>query len=154
MHRHYYQNPYHLEHKKYRTTFGLLVRSKTEMMIAELLHAAGIPFHYDEEVVLFDAEGKEYVFYVDFIIVTPSGKRLYWEHLGLLEQKAYREKNFNKIKVFFDNGIFLGDNLIITMESERYGLCIESIDRVIRGQVLLHFQEDVSYHYQNSNQKW
>lgn len=109
---------------------------------------------YNEEVVLFDKEGTEHVFYVDFIIMTPSGKYLYWEHLGLLDQKVYREKNFEKIKVFFDNGIFLGDNLIITMESERQGLHIEDINRVIRGQVLLHFEESVSYNHQKNNQKW
>ena len=139
--RHYIQNPYHREHKKYMTSFGLLVRSKTEMIIAELLQAAGIPFHYDEEVVLFDAEGNEHVFYVDFVIMTPSGKRLYWEHFGLFDQETYREKSFRKIKVFYDNGIVLSENLIITMEAEQNGLSIPSIERVIKGQVLPYFED-------------
>lgn len=140
LHRHYMQNPYHREHKKYMTSFGLFVRSKTELIIAELLHGAGIPFHYDEEVILFDAEGNEHVFYVDFIIMTPSGKRLYWEHFGLFDQVSYREQSFQKIKVFYDNGILLSENLIITMESERHGLSIPSIERVIKGQVLPYFE--------------
>lgn len=141
MKRHYKKNPYHLEHKKYRTSFGLLVRSKTEVIIAELLHIKGIPFHYDKEVVLFDTEGNEHVFYVDFVIMTPSGKYLYWEHMGMFDLETYRDKNLRKLKVFFDNGILLSENLIITMESNKSGLSIDSIMRVIRGQILPHFEE-------------
>ena len=141
MNRYYRRNPYHLEHKKYKTSFGLLVRSKSEVMIAELLHAAGIPFHYDEEVFLIDADGQEHVFYVDFVIMTPSGKLLYWEHMGLFDQEKYRKQSFKKMKAFFDNGIILSENLIITMDSEKYGLSIPTIERVIREQILPHFEE-------------
>ncbi len=141
MHSHYRANPYHLENRIYQTSFGLSVRSKSEILIAELLHAAHIPFHYDEEVVLQDSQGKWHTFYVDFIILTPQGKKLYWEHFGLFHDEDYRKKSFVKIGVFFDNDIVPADTLIITMDTPQKGLDTMTVSRTIKGQILPYFGE-------------
>lgn len=141
MNRYYKMNPYHLEHKIYQTTFGMMVRSRAEVLIAELLHAAQIPFHYDEEIILIDASGDVYTFYVDFVIMTPSGRKIYWEHMGLFTNEEYRKKNFEKIRVFYENGIILSENFIITMDAADGSLSALTIDRIIKGQILPHFVE-------------
>lgn len=48
----YRQNPMNPEGKKHFTTFGEAMRSKSECIIAENLHESGVPFHYEEELVL------------------------------------------------------------------------------------------------------
>jgi len=63
---HYSVNTSYPEHKIYQTSFGLMVRSKSEVLIAELLHAFNIPFHYDEEITLRDSAGNIHIFSVDF----------------------------------------------------------------------------------------
>ena len=56
------------------------MRSKSEVIIANLLHAKGINYHY-EEPLEFDGITN----YPDFTIEDGStGKTYYWEHLGML----------------------------------------------------------------------
>ncbi len=43
-------------------------------------------------------------------------KTLYWEHLGLLSEYDYAQKNFSKINDY-EEGIMLGKDLIIIMET-------------------------------------
>lgn len=136
----YTVNNSYLEHKIFETSFGLKVRSKSEVLIAELLHALGIPFHYDEEVTFRDSAGNWHTFSVDFIIMTPSGEKIYWEHMGLFHQESYRIKNFTKMRVLYDNEIMLMNNFIITMESKRHPLNAPTVDRIIRGQILPFFE--------------
>ena len=139
MNQHYPVNCSFLEHKIYETSFGLKVRSKSEVLIAELLHAFEIPFHYDEEVAFRDSFGSLHSFSVDFIIMTPSGEKIYWEHMGLFHKEDYRNRNLIKLRVLYDNEIMLSNNLIITMESKQSPLNASAIDRIIRGQILPFF---------------
>ena len=68
----YRKNPYHEENLRYETSFGLRVRSKSELIIAELLHKYGIPFRYDAKVRVRGKGGYWKTYYVDFLIMTPS----------------------------------------------------------------------------------
>lgn len=129
-----------LEHKIYETSFGLKVRSKSEALIAELLYFFQIPFHYDEEVAFRDSSGNWHTFSIDFIIMTPSGEKIYWEHMGRFFDENYRIRNNTKIRVLYDNEIMLSNNLIITMESKEHPLNASTIDRIIRNQLLPFFE--------------
>lgn len=135
----YHQNPFYKEYKVFQTSFGLMVRSKAEVMIAELLHGLGIPFQYDVEVLLQDEEGYTVSYYMDFVILTPTGKKIYWEHMGKFYEERYRNHNLKKICLYYDNGILLGDNFIITMESKKGGLSGKKILELIEGQILPYF---------------
>ena len=135
----YRQNPFYKEYKVFQTSFGLMVRSKAEVMIAELLHGLGIPFQYDVEVLLQDTEGYTVSYYMDFVILTPTGKKIYWEHMGKFYEEGYREHNLKKICLYYDNGIILGNNFIITMESKKGGLSGKRILELIEGQILPYF---------------
>jgi ATP-dependent exoDNAse (exonuclease V) alpha subunit len=83
------------------TSDGRAVRSMSELVIAEALIAAGQDFSYERRLEL----GGE-VRYPDFTIDDEiSGRTIYWEHLGMLEKKGYREKWKKKLAWYIKNGV-------------------------------------------------
>jgi ATP-dependent DNA helicase RecQ len=70
----------------YQTLSGHMVRSKSEVIIANILFERKIPFEYEAELLV---DGEQ--FSPDFTIKW-KGKTYYWEHLGLLEQEQYKSE--------------------------------------------------------------
>lgn len=109
----------------YRTEHGELVRSKSEWIIADKLHAAGIDYQYEQPLQLAGIER-----FPDFTIVDDdSGATWYWEHNGMLSNKEYRERWERKLAAYRKQGILplsegRGENgtLLITEEKEGTGL--------------------------------
>lgn len=122
----------------YRTQNGEIVRSKSELIIADKLKAAGVPYYYEAEVVLGDDEtGRFYSWYPDFQALNlRTGKRYFWEHFGLLDQREYLNSSLSKLEMYADNGIFIGKNLIITHETSEHNLNTEYIDKLIKEYLL------------------
>ena len=138
----YRKNPYHPENLTHRTSFGMTVRSKSEVLIAELLHKAEIPFRYECELSIRGRDGRYHRYYPDFTILTPQGQLIYWEHLGRLDNENYAKANFTRLLDFYDNHIVAPDNLILTMDGPDGTIDIAAIDRIIKGQLLPLFQRD------------
>lgn len=136
----YRKNPYHPEELRHTTSFGLKVRSKSEMMIAELLHGLKIPFHYDAAIRIVDTNHNEKFKYVDFLIKLPHGGFIVWEHMGMFVKETYREDQFKKLTEYFFNNIYMGKNLIITMDGPNGEFDNLEVERIIKGQILPHFQ--------------
>lgn len=135
-----HQNTYRKEDLIHKTSFGMLCRSKSEAMIADLLYQAGIPFLYESRLILYDEWGEKKVYYPDFTIELPDGSVIYWEHFGRMDLPDYRQKNFKRIATYHYNGIFPPDNLIITMESPKGGINVSAILHIIEHQILPLFQ--------------
>lgn len=135
-----HQNPYRQEDLIHKTSFGMVCRSKSEAMIADLLYKAGIPFRYEARLVLYDEWGEKHVYYPDFTIELPDGSVMYWEHFGRMDLPDYRQKNFKRLANYHYNGIYPPNNLIITMESHKGGIDVSAILRVINHQILPFFQ--------------
>lgn len=66
---------------------GDMLRSKSEVIIANMLHERQIPFRYEQP--LFAGDGTLRL--PDFT-VTWQGKTFYWEHLGLLDMTEYAKE--------------------------------------------------------------
>lgn len=96
----------------HRTARGELVRSKSEVIIANALYYHNLDYIYEPELVL---EGK--IKRPDFKIVDDdSGEEWYWEHCGMMDAPKYR-KNWEEKKAFYrKNGIEEGKNLIVTYD--------------------------------------
>ena len=77
----YEKNPFHPEQLIYQTKSGILVRSKSERMIADFLSEHGIPFRYEAKLLI---DGKAY--YPDFMILCEDDTLILWEHFGLMSQ--------------------------------------------------------------------
>jgi exodeoxyribonuclease V alpha subunit len=73
---HYY--PSHLIH---RTSKGVLVRSKSEVIIAEILSRLGARYEYEQRLMSRD---DRHDFRLPDFTVSFEGDTFYWEHLGML----------------------------------------------------------------------
>ncbi len=105
-----------------------MYRSKSEVMIAMQLDNYGLNFKYEPEITL----GYRNV-YPDFVILAPgSGKIVYWEHAGMIDNVEYAENLGNKLREYSKQGINVGQNLIITTESEDYPLSVLYVEKLIR----------------------
>ncbi len=110
-----------------KTKRGEPVRSKSELIIANKLYDAGLPYHYE---TIFRTE--QFIASPDFFILNPrTRKEFYWEHFGLMSKQDYIEDSLYKIEGYAENGIIQGENLIITYESAEHQLNTEYVDQLI-----------------------
>jgi exodeoxyribonuclease V alpha subunit len=75
---------------------GDMLRSKSEVIIANLLHEREIPFSYEQP--LFAPDGTLRL--PDFTVAS-RGRTFYWEHLGLLDQGRYADE-WERKKAWYD----------------------------------------------------
>lgn len=85
--------------RKHVASDGTLVRSKSEMIIANLLHAKDLPYEYEAALTRGSETRRP-----DFTIRTPT-RTYYWEHLGMLGDAAYAQKWAKKEAWYKANGI-------------------------------------------------
>jgi exodeoxyribonuclease V alpha subunit len=93
----------------HHTLAQVAVRSKSEVIIANMLHERDIPFRYEQP--LYAADGS---FYLPDFTVTWRGKDFYWEHVGMLHRDDYRA-HWEKKRAWYERN-FPGC-LIMTEES-------------------------------------
>lgn len=104
----------------YETNNGELVRSKSEKILADLFHQYGIVYGYEPEVILYNGQKA----FPDFVLLNiRERKTYYWEHFGLASDASYSEKNLEKLAKYEKSKIVLGDNLILSTESN--GVCLD-----------------------------
>lgn len=112
----------------YHSARGEQMRSKSEVLIADALYAAGIPYHYEKPLRI----KKRITFHPDFTILHPTTRREYiWEHLGMMENFDYRNDAFQRIRDYEEEGFFLGNNLLVTFETPNYPLNPRTVRRMI-----------------------
>jgi hypothetical protein len=132
-----------LEEKLIHNTIrGELVRSKSEVIIANMLNAKNIDYDYEQELTI---RGEPKNKFPDFTIEDDdTGKKYIWEHLGMLGQPDYKKRWKEKEQWYRDNDILShkeggGGNgtLIVTRDDPRGGIdsqfINELIDKVIIG---------------------
>ena len=107
---------------------GERVRSKTEKIIADYLYRNNIPYKYEKPLVL-----KGYgTIYPDFTLLsTDTYEELYWEHDGRMDDPVYASNAVKKIKMYETNGIFIGERLILTFETQKIVLNTSEIERIV-----------------------
>ncbi len=111
------------------TAKGERVRSKSEVIIADILGSEGIPYKYECPLKL---KGWGTV-YPDFTVLNVAGrKELYWEHFGMMDDMDYVEKALHKITLYEQNEIFPGDKLILTYETQKNPINQKNIRRIIQ----------------------
>ncbi len=96
----------------YDTQKGHKVRSKSEVIISNLLYKENIPYEYEMKLP-YGTEGKWIE--PDFTITLKNGKRLFWEHLGMLGVEKYDNRWLEKMDVY--QTYFKNDILMTTWES-------------------------------------
>lgn len=123
----YEQNPAHPENLIHPTNLGFSVRSKSEAMIAMILHLNNVPFRYECALTL-----KGIKIYPDFTILHPtSGQIIYWEHFGLIDNKEYQKAYHTKMRHYISNQIYPSINLITSYETNDMPLAFDKLDRIL-----------------------
>ncbi|MFG2099903.1 AAA family ATPase [Micromonospora echinaurantiaca] len=85
----------------HRTDGGELVRSKSEVIIANLLRQLNAVYKYEEPFTGDDGRTVR----PDFTIETDLGDTVYWEHLGMLTDPRYATKWAEKKTWYVGNGV-------------------------------------------------
>jgi hypothetical protein len=122
------------QHLLHRTSRGEFVRSKSELAIAEKLNGMGVPYVYEQPLLL---DGK--LRWPDFTIADDdSGVTYYWEHLGMLADPQYTARWQTKRAAYLAAGIRPidenagGDVLVETRELPGQGLDMSEVERLAK----------------------
>jgi hypothetical protein len=118
----------------HRTDRGHMVRSKSELVIANMLfHLQGglENYHYERPL---EGSVERHVLRPDFTFIDPAGDPILWEHLGMLSRDDYRQGWEWKKDWYAKNGFVLGQNLFATQDDERCGLDSQQV-RAVAGAI-------------------
>lgn len=113
--------PEHYTMKKER------VRSKSEINIANMLKANGIPYKYEYPITV----GGE-IRRPDFCCLNVRKKKeIIWEHFGMMDNTEYAIANVIKINKMILNGYTQGDDFIFTFETSIQPINTKEIQMMI-----------------------
>lgn len=116
-----------------RSSQKIRVRSKSEKILADYFESIGLKYKYEAPLYL-----KPYgVIYPDFTFLSKkTGKEVYWEHEGMMDNPEYAKKAVSKIDLYEKNGIFPGENLILTFESSSILINSELVKELVKRYLL------------------
>ena len=120
--------PAHLVH---RTSTGVLVRSKSELVIAEVLSELGISYEYEKRL---ESPKNAKDFRLPDFTVSYQGDTYYWEHLGMMDVPSYREA-WERKQVWYDRNGY-SDRLVVTQDGPKGELDAREIKRVAKERII------------------
>ena len=121
----------HLEALIHRTRKGVAVRSKSEVVVADILEGLEISYQYEQP--LFSRSDPKDFRLPDFT-ASFEGDVYYWEHLGMLSVPSYREAWERKRIWYEDNGY--ADRLITSEDGPDGSIDATRIERIARERIL------------------
>ena len=116
-----YKKPGHV------TLKGEAVRSKSELSIANILHAKGIRYRYEEEIEIGGI-----LFCPDFIVYVESEDRyLLLEHCGLMLDESYQRRYARKVARYIMGGLMPGRDVFFTYDDKDGNLDTRLINEIL-----------------------
>ena len=120
--------PFKEGYPEYYTRKGLRVRSKSEVIIADILDELSIPFLYEKPLQL-----KKKTVHPDFTLLNIKERNeVYWEHFGMMDDRDYRDEALLKIREYEANGLYQHNSVIWTFESGKYPINTRDIRKMIK----------------------
>ena len=123
---------YYAEHLIHRTRKGTMVRSKSEVIVADILTSLGISYEYEQKL---PSKGNPNDFRLPDFTVSYEGDTFYWEHLGMLSVPSYKEAWERKRQWYEDNGFL--DRVITSEDGLDGSIDAAEIERTARKRILL-----------------
>lgn len=118
---------------EFLTSKGERVRSKSEMIIADILAKNNIPYKYELPQQMKAAGGKLILVYPDFTCVNLRTRQEFlWEHLGRMDDSDYSMKTVMKLRTYSKNDYIPGKNLILTMECDGIPLDRKEVETLVK----------------------
>lgn len=128
---------YYAEHLIHRTPpsqqhpNGILVRSKSEVIVAGALSKLGISYEYEQKLASKDDPND---FRLPDFTVSYEGDTFYWEHLGMLAVPSYKEAWEKKRQWYEDNGFL--DRVITSEDGPDGSIDAAEIERIARSKII------------------
>lgn len=120
------------EYLRFETDRGELVRSKSELIIANILYQFRDQLHYRYEAAL-ELKKCQFTIHPDFTIMSRrTAKIVYWEHAGGLGQGDYADDFARKMNAYIREGIMPGKDLIVTYETKEVPLDVSVVRRILK----------------------
>lgn len=129
----YEGNPFYSENLKYRTEQGEMVRSKSEMIIANALYQNRENIRYKYECPLkLVADGTEKTIYPDFTVMNiHTGRITYFEHAGRMDEPYYAGEFVKKMHLYISNDLLPGRDVVMTFETLAHPLDMMTVKKVV-----------------------
>lgn len=124
------QSDFKPEGRKFMTSAGFRVRSKSEQHIVEQLVNYGVPFRYEQVIRIDDLK-----YSADFTFRDGNKELFYWEHAGMMDVPTYVDRHFRKMNAFENIGIVPWKNLIVTYDIDG-AINIPMIRSIIENDVI------------------
>ena len=119
----YIRNQGYPENLRYTAWNGEKMRSKLEMLTAQILNLLGIPYHYEQQLVLGDR-----IYYPDFTLMLPRTHRIvYLEIFGMMSDPKYAQDTGRKLLDYSSHGLVIGQNLLCYTETNEEPLDFEKM---------------------------
>ena len=67
----------------------------------------------------------------DRVRVIKDGEEIYWEHEGMMDKQEYARNAVRKIELYQKNGIYPGERLILTFETEQSMLNQNILEKLV-----------------------
>lgn len=131
----YEKCPLYADNCIYETNQGDMVRSKSEVIIANVLfqYKDSIAYKYERPLELQTRDGRTIEVHPDFTIINKyNGKIFYYEHAGCMEEIKYTIDFVKKINLYADNNIIQGRDLFITYETYNSPLNVCAVKEIVR----------------------
>jgi len=123
-----FKKKYYEQSLIHKTMKGELVRSKSEVTIANMLFQSGIDYEYEKELDL----GEDGIRIPDFTIEdSESGTLFYWEHCGMPGDAGHNRHWQEKKVIYEKHGIIENKNLIVSEDSISGGIDSAAIKELI-----------------------
>ena len=123
------------DHLIHTTEKGHLVRSKSELVISNMLFREGIDYQYER---VYEGTAKPGRMRPDFSFVKLDGDLIIWEHLGMLDREDYKKGWEWKRDWYLANGFTENETLFTSTESAEHGLDstkLKNIANTIKEQI-------------------
>ncbi|MBO4400027.1 MAG: hypothetical protein J5795_07855 [Lachnospiraceae bacterium] len=113
----------------FMTNRGERVRSKSEILIANLLYELGVPYRYEAPLFLEDGS----VIHPDFTILKPHSRQIcYFEHCGRMDDPVYLHGFMRRENTYIQNGLIPGRDVFMSFETASDPLNTISIRQMIQ----------------------
>lgn len=111
------------------TEKGERVRSKSEKIMADYFYKTGIEYKYECPLYLKGIG----IVHPDFTFLSKkTNEEIYWEHNGKCDDATYAKNMVKKINAYEDSGIYPGERLILTYETEQTILNTNKIEQLVQ----------------------
>lgn len=117
---------------------GERVRSKSEKIIADFLLKNNVPYLYEKPLSITTNYQTAFTVYPDFTILDINNRReIYLEHFGRMDDLSYVQKMVKKVNSYERAGIFPGDRLLCTFETNACPFDSRILEGILRNADIL-----------------